>query len=256
MNSQQWSRLALQRATLSLVWAAVWLTAAATAWAAFLIVSFAITSSQALAGGVPTQASGHAEAHLLADEVAAHALKSSDILGLISAAKIKLDHPDGIWPVKKTVTRQNKLPAGVVAAEKPLPAIHPRSGAALLATALQLATAAKRQDLIELIKDVQTARPRGMEGAPKSHTQTSLAGATDVYRELFKGGELATVVVSGTGESNLDLYVFDESNKRICASERLEDLEVCRWQPDARSAYTIHVVNRGKWNNQYLLRSN
>jgi hypothetical protein len=131
---------------------------------------------------------------------------------------------------------------------------HPRHPMALLALARSLARG--RTELLALLDDVAQERPRGVEDGPRSQRVVAPPLAKQVYPEVFRPGEPARVLIAGDGQSNLDLYVFDEQGRRLCASEELDDVEECQWQPQQGRRFLIHVVNRGRTENQYHLRSN
>jgi hypothetical protein len=187
---------------------------------------------------------------VLAEQLTSYALQHPDVATLIAAARLALRSAG------RPVARKPVAPAGVVSAAGPLAklAVHPRSAAALLARARGLAQG--NAELLALIDDAALEQPRGTENGPKTHSMVAGARATNVYREQFSASEPATVLISGDGDTNLDLYVFDERGARICAAERLEDVEICRWQPQGNGTYSIHVVNRGTAENQYVMRSN
>jgi hypothetical protein len=182
---------------------------------------------------------------LLAEELTTLGLARQDALMLTMAARLKLRHPGVLAPLPRGVA-----PGDGAAAVRP----HPRSAQALLQRARALAQG--QPGLLGLIDDVAQDRPRGMEDGPRLHAAQAAAGGTDIYREAFRPGETAAVLIAGDGESNLDLYVFDAGGRRICASEKLDDVEVCRWQPLSGGRHVIHVVNRGRAVNRYEMRSN
>ena len=184
---------------------------------------------------------------VLAEQVSTQALARPDPLVLVMAARLKRLQGGSSSPGAP-------VDAGVAGRTAVKPGPHPRSAEALLARARALSIG--RADLLALIDDVAQERPRGVEDGPRTRSGVAAPLATDTYREPFKAGEPAAVLIAGDGDSNLDLYVFDERGARICASERLDDVEVCRWQPRAAGRVMIHVVNRGRVDNRYELRSN
>jgi hypothetical protein len=204
-----------------------------------------LAAASAASGSGPTDGSRNdrMEQALLAERVTSQALASDDVLLLAMAARLKLGLGD-----QPGLT----APRGRSGADKS--GVHPRSAAALLQRARDRAQG--RADLLALLEDIAQERPRGIEQGPRLHTTVAPALGTHTYRESFRPDEPATVLIAGDGDSNLDLYVFDAAGRRICASEKLDDVEVCRWRPPASGAYTIHVVNRGRADNRYELRSN
>jgi hypothetical protein len=187
----------------------------------------------------------------LAERLTDQGLARDDALALIVAARMKLRYGG------REVDRQPLRPSGramAVTVALPRPAPHPRSATALLARARTLA--AGRADLLALIDDAAQERARGNDDGPSQHTRVSVGHTTDTYRLRFRVGEPATVLISGDGGTNLDLYVFDGRGARVCAAEKLDDVEVCRWQPAANGDFTVQIVNRGRAENAYVMRSN
>lgn len=79
---------------------------------------------------------------------------------------------------------------------------------------------------------------------------------TDVYEMTFRGGELALVVVSGDGDTDLDLYVYDELGNLVAEDEDGTDQCLVRWAPLWRGSFVVKIVNRGAVYNNYLIRTN
>lgn len=90
-----------------------------------------------------------------------------------------------------------------------------------------------------------------------STTETVNSGAIDSYQEWFVSGEQATAVVSGDGDTDLDLYVYDEFERLICSSESNIDDEICQWTPTFNNIgarrFKIKIKNRGSVYNNYTI---
>lgn len=212
--------------------------------AALVLSAVALATTVApVAAGDGTTPSAKMDVAVLAERLTSHALATHDALALVMAARLKIMHPGHA---------AQGGPRGPAGAAKPGP--HPRSAEALLERARTLARG--QPALLELIDDTAADRPRGLVDGPRLHSAVAPPLATHTYREAFRSDEAATVLIAGDGDSNLDLYVFDEGGRRICSSEQLDDVEVCRWRPPAPGRYTIHIVNRGRADNRYELRSN
>ena len=123
---------------------------------------------------------------------------------------------------------------------------------AILARAKQYAGA--RADLVALANDAALAT-RGAVPGPGRKTTVVGRGMTDVYRVTFRGGEPARVLVSGDGDSDLDLYVHDENGNLICKDDDGTDDMVCGWNPRWTGAFSIRVKNLGMAN-QYTIVHN
>lgn len=112
-----------------------------------------------------------------------------------------------------------------------------------------------RQDLIAMIDDVAKTGSRGAVGGPGRKTTVVARGTNDVYRITFRGGERATVVASGDGDSDLDLHVFDENGREICNDVDATDQLVCSWTPRWTGSFLVQIRNLGI-SNQYTLLHN
>jgi len=80
-------------------------------------------------------------------------------------------------------------------------------------------------------------------------------GGHDEYVVRFRGGETAQVAVAGDGDSDLDLFVYDENGDLVCSDEDKTDRMFCSWQPETSGYYTIRVKNFGM-ENLYVMRHN
>lgn len=76
----------------------------------------------------------------------------------------------------------------------------------------------------------------------------------DTYQERFVGSELAGATLSGDGDTDLDLYVYDFNGNLICKSEANSDDEICSWTPAWTGTFKIVVLNRGTVYNRYSLK--
>jgi serine/threonine protein kinase/uncharacterized protein YhfF len=88
------------------------------------------------------------------------------------------------------------------------------------------------------------------------HAERVQAGSTDVYKLAFVVGEEATVLVEGDGDTDLDLYVLDESGSLICADTGPTDRMLCSWIPATTGEFRVEVRNLGDVYNDYSLQTN
>jgi len=117
------------------------------------------------------------------------------------------------------------------------------------------ALAGDRADLIALADDVAKASSRGGVNGPGRARTVVTRGAVDNFRVTFRGGEPARVLVSGDGDSDLDLYVYDENGNLICRDiDRTDDM-ICGWTPRYTGPFTIRVKNLGMAN-EYVIVHN
>lgn len=106
---------------------------------------------------------------------------------------------------------------------------------------------------------IESAKHNATRGATKdyaAHTDRVRAHDTDVYKIRFRGGERACVVVSGDGDTDLDLYIYDEYGNLITKDIDYSDDCVCVWNPRWTGEFTIKIVNRGDVYNRYVMAVN
>ncbi|MBR5299229.1 MAG: hypothetical protein IKU36_03140 [Bacteroidales bacterium] len=107
-------------------------------------------------------------------------------------------------------------------------------------------------------KEIQSAegQTRGVVGGSKSMEDIVPAHSTNAYKERFWGGEVAEVVVFGDGDTDLDLYIYDENDNLITSDTDYTDICICRWNPIWTGYFIIKVVNRGSVYNAYVIATN
>ena len=114
--------------------------------------------------------------------------------------------------------------------------------------------------ILDLIKKTEQSlaqtSTRGAVGGPKGGVYAVRAKATDSFEIKFWSNELAEVCVSGDGDTDLDLYVYDEKGNLIGSDTDYSDDCVVRWVPAWTGKFIIKVVNRGMLYNEYALWTN
>ena len=98
--------------------------------------------------------------------------------------------------------------------------------------------------------------PAGRVPGPGSATERVLAFDTDVYRITFRGGETARIVVAGDGDTDLDLYVYDEHGHLIASDTDLTDFCVVTFHPRWTGAFRVEIRNLGSVYNAYTIATN
>ncbi len=61
------------------------------------------------------------------------------------------------------------------------------------------------------------------------------------------------VLLSGDGDTDLDLYIYNSSGDLVDSDTDNTDDCVCGWSPSSSSYYTIKIVNRGAVYNAYTI---
>src|SRR5262245_60292593 len=90
------------------------------------------------------------------------------------------------------------------------------------------------------IVSVGTATARPVGGSKFAETEVS-ARRTDVFNIRFNAGEMARVSIRGDGDTDLDLFVYDENGNEICRSTGTYDVEACTFQPRWTGNFRVEV---------------
>lgn len=105
-------------------------------------------------------------------------------------------------------------------------------------------------------KSIVSSSTRGAVGGPKVQKERVLGKDVDSYKVKFWAKELAEVCVSGDGDTDLDLYVYDENGNLIGSDTDYTDECVVRWVPAWTGIFIIKIVNRGALYNNYVIWTN
>ena len=97
---------------------------------------------------------------------------------------------------------------------------------------------------------------RGAVGGAKSGYSSVLAGDTDNYSIAYRGGKLAQIAVTGDGDTDLDLFIYDENGNRICSDTDNTDRTYCAWIPSWTAPFRVSIENLGRVYNNYRLVTN
>ncbi len=178
---------------------------------------------------------------------------------LLSAAQILASVPAEGREPKKTEKAADKAgekdAKATEKADQPAPTLDP---AKLQQEALVLAQASGDKGLTKYVeaqikKGVGT---RGASGGAKYTVTKVNAGSTDIYNVEFRGGELAEVAISGDGDTDLDIYVYDEYGNSIATDTSYGDTGHVSWYPRWTGGFRVEVRNNGMVYNQYVLITN
>ncbi len=86
-------------------------------------------------------------------------------------------------------------------------------------------------------------------------TQKSPEGARVAYKESFRGGERACVIVKGDHKPvvNLEIAVYDQKGNLVAKDNGGGDYVAAIWYPPRDGLYKIEIFNPGEaWNACYI----
>jgi len=113
------------------------------------------------------------------------------------------------------------------------------------------------QVLLSMIDRVEKSKiSRGAVGGPKYGEYKVWGNSYNTFTVKFWANERATVVVTGDGDTDLDLYVYDENGNLIAKDEDYSDDCVVNFMPRWTGLYIIKIVNRGNVYNRYAIGTN
>lgn len=110
--------------------------------------------------------------------------------------------------------------------------------------------------LLALIDKVKNSATRGTVGGPTYTTSCVNANTTDVYNVRFRAGQQAAVFVSGDGDTDLDLFIYDANGNLVASDTDYGDDCLCIWTPRWTGNFKIKIKNYGRVYNCYTLRTN
>lgn len=167
----------------------------------------------------------------LSDRLAAYGVRHSDPVALVQAAKIR----KGLEPGKSGGYTFDGLLERAAALAPGNPAVE------------------------ALIADARSYRSRDLPlvGAGVSALQKLVPSKGADRADLtFRGETAAVVYVSGPGDADLDLYVYDEYNNLICSDESAGSGAQCSWRPRWTGSFLVDVRNKNDSEIPYVLTAN
>lgn len=195
-------------------------------------------------------ASPQMSALMTASSLAKYGYANSSPTALIEAARIFASIQVQDSNVEKTTEQKE-----VVTQKETKVSFDP---AKLLADAKEYA--GKDKTILALVKSVEgelsEGTSRGAVGGPCYTKDRVLAKEYTDYAVKFWANELAEVCLSGDGDTDLDLYVYDSNGNLIGSDTDYTDDCVVRWVPAWTGTFVIRVVNRGMVYNNFVLWTN
>ena len=97
---------------------------------------------------------------------------------------------------------------------------------------------------------------RGAVGGPRYQVDRVNAFSTITYQLQFRANQWAEVLVSGDGDTDLDLYIYNPYGALVGYDEYWTDDCYVSWIPPATQTYTIVIKNLGRVYNQFQIWTN
>ncbi|OQX98797.1 MAG: hypothetical protein B6I24_04340 [Bacteroidetes bacterium 4572_128] len=203
--------------------------------------------------GTEEKKSENVEAAKVAQNLANYGYANKNALSILSAAEILAKtalseiNPDKVENGKK-VDESTKM-------KKTADALNPLS---LIADARKMTN---DKHLLAIADNVEkkikkSSSSRGAAGGAKAGYKT-VAGYSYVYYWVtFYGGSLAEVAVVGDGDTDLDLYIYDENGNLIVRDTSYGDNCYTSWRPNWTGSFKIKVRNRGSLYNKFFIATN
>ena len=118
--------------------------------------------------------------------------------------------------------------------------------------------AGDNQSLLALIRDSMSrvATMKGRVHGAAVHVDRVSASGTDTFREIYRAKEIAEVCIVGDGDTDLDLFIYDENGNLICEDIGFTDRAYCNWTPRWEGLFEIVIENLGGVYNEYRLFTN
>ncbi|GHT14163.1 hypothetical protein AGMMS4956_11500 [Bacteroidia bacterium] len=187
----------------------------------------------------------------LANDLVKYGYAHNEALPLIQAAEILLSTPT--QESKVTKSDEGNKPETV---EKKTTGVS-HSPKVLLADAKELA--AGNESLLAVIKNAESKlgqASRGRVGGQGYKESRLYANSYELFQAKFWEGDLAEILVVGDGDTDLDLYVYDQNGNLIASDTDYTDDCYVRWVPKWTGVYTLKIINRGRVYNDYELVTN
>lgn len=110
--------------------------------------------------------------------------------------------------------------------------------------------------LIETVDAEAKGSSRGNVNGPSRDYAAVYGNSYMDYTASFVANQLAEVLVSGDGDTDLDLYVYDSNGNLIARDNDYTDDCYVRWVPAWTGRYIIRIVNRGPVYNRFVILTN
>ena len=199
----------------------------------------------------PTPASSEMSALRTALTLAKYGYREQSPSALIEAANIMISTPQQPLTVEGTRSSEDKAEA------KPMKVIEP---AVILADAKEMADGDEMllamADKVLMKMEAQWDKMRGSFDGPKRRMDYVSGKGQMIYNIPFRAGEIGEVTVLGSGDTDLDLFIYDANGGLINSDTNDGDDCYARFAPRMAGNVTIKIVNRGTEQNDYSMITN
>ncbi|MEO1570261.1 MAG: hypothetical protein AAFU51_03240 [Bacteroidota bacterium] len=195
----------------------------------------------------------------LAVQLAQYGRATDDAQALATAAQLLLDHPAAPLDGEvDTETMTETMDDGGPVGDKADDSVSDFTAVALLAEAAALAEA--DSPLAGLIEDLQAQAaqpvPYGRVGGSLLGVYRVSAYGTNTHYLSFRGGQRATIAITGDHDSDLDFYLYDENGNLVASDTDYTDVGYFSFRPLWTGPFRLRVRNLGNVYNEYVLSTN
>ncbi|MEM6784877.1 MAG: hypothetical protein AAF624_14240 [Bacteroidota bacterium] len=189
----------------------------------------------------------------LAAQLAQYGRANGDAQALATAARLLLDHPaDPLEGETDTEAMDDAGAVGEKGDESDAFTVE-----ALLADAADLAEA--DSPLAGVIAGLQSRAALGEKG----RVGGSLLGvyrvpaySTNTHYLSFRGGQRATISITGDHDTDLDFYLYDENGNLVASDTDYTDVGYFSFRPLWTGPFRLRIRNLGRVYNEYVLSTN
>jgi hypothetical protein len=191
---------------------------------------------------------------MLATELAGYGYANKSAIALIEAARIIEANPTrSLSPARSETSTGSEGDKSGSAIE-----LNPEK---LLTDAEQYSAGNKSvqniiKDTRETFAQNKAVASKGRVAGPAIVTRKVYADSRSVDYIYFEGNELAEVAVIGDGDTDLDLYIYDENGNLIDEDEDYTDDCYASFVPRWRGTFKVVILNRGSVYNNCVLMTN
>jgi len=182
-----------------------------------------------------------------AQQVAEWGRRNENPAALLVAAQMLKSVPAAAKEVKKEVKGKPEEDSGEKKGSLDTPEV-------LLDEAAKMAKGKEPELFSTIEKEKSVKATKGEVRGPGRVIDRVSRNSRHIYDDLvFVGGELAAVYVEGDGDSDLDLFVYDENGHLIGSDEDMTDACLVRWNPRWTGQFVVVIVNHGPMSNMYKM---